>query len=292
VESGIDSGGAMSDNVSPIERLRSGARTRFDDLDDRTSALETRVEALESSRQPEPAPQDDCGRDHVPAEVHERGWQWRPVGDGAFAPPFGTILQCPGCGALVGGGPTWCVRCAKERPPAPAPVEVDVLVEHAHVIEGARPWVGEGDCILALRDALVECRLQVQAFWDENMRREREIADLTSTLSAVRADCADWERSAKTENANVITLRAQLSACRAVGLDDDQASSASTETVVANRVIQLRDEREQLRAQLAAVEAERDRLEVERNVLAKKLAAIDTDPPDTGSPDYLPCRGR
>jgi hypothetical protein len=50
----------------------------------------------------------------VPADVHERGWQWRPTAtDTAFAPPFGTIRQCRVCGCLVAGGPTACVRCAK-----------------------------------------------------------------------------------------------------------------------------------------------------------------------------------
>jgi len=55
------------------------------------------------------------GRDPVPVEVRERGWQWHPVGeDGAFAPPFGTIRVCIGCGCLVAGGPTRCVRCAND----------------------------------------------------------------------------------------------------------------------------------------------------------------------------------
>lgn len=50
----------------------------------------------------------------VPVEVHECGWQWRPTTtDTAFAPPFGTIRQCRGCGCLVAGGPTACVRCAE-----------------------------------------------------------------------------------------------------------------------------------------------------------------------------------
>ena len=50
----------------------------------------------------------------VPADVHERGWQWRPTAEGtAFAPPFGTIRQCRVCGCLVAGGPTACVRCAE-----------------------------------------------------------------------------------------------------------------------------------------------------------------------------------
>lgn len=50
----------------------------------------------------------------VPADVHERGWQWRPTAeDTAFAPPFGTIRQCRVCGCLVAGGPTACVRCSE-----------------------------------------------------------------------------------------------------------------------------------------------------------------------------------
>ena len=49
-----------------------------------------------------------------PADVHERGWQWRPTAtDTAFAPPFGTIRQCRVCGCLVAGGPTACARCAE-----------------------------------------------------------------------------------------------------------------------------------------------------------------------------------
>lgn len=56
-----------------------------------------------------------CGA--VPADVHERGWQWRPTSeDTAFAPPFGTIRSCRGCGCLVVGGPTACVQCAEGRP--------------------------------------------------------------------------------------------------------------------------------------------------------------------------------
>lgn len=50
----------------------------------------------------------------VPVEVHERGWQWRPIDkDTAFAPPFGTIRKCRVCGCLVAGGPTACARCAE-----------------------------------------------------------------------------------------------------------------------------------------------------------------------------------
>lgn len=50
----------------------------------------------------------------VPTDVHEHGWQWRPIdADTAFAPPFGTIRACVGCGALVAGGPSSCSRCAQ-----------------------------------------------------------------------------------------------------------------------------------------------------------------------------------
>jgi hypothetical protein len=39
--------------------------------------------------------------------------EWRRVSDDtAFAPPFGTIRSCIGCGCLVSGGPTACARCA------------------------------------------------------------------------------------------------------------------------------------------------------------------------------------
>lgn len=52
----------------------------------------------------------------VPADVRERGWQWRPCSeDTAFAPPFGTIRQCKGCDSLVAGGPSNCLRCAREE---------------------------------------------------------------------------------------------------------------------------------------------------------------------------------
>ncbi|HEU4407286.1 MAG TPA: hypothetical protein VFS43_18605 [Polyangiaceae bacterium] len=40
---------------------------------------------------------------------------WHAVGDGAFAPPFGTVRSCRGCGCLVVGGPTACGRCAADE---------------------------------------------------------------------------------------------------------------------------------------------------------------------------------
>jgi hypothetical protein len=41
-------------------------------------------------------------------------YTWHAVGDGALAPPFGTIRVCRGCDCLVAGGPTACRRCAEE----------------------------------------------------------------------------------------------------------------------------------------------------------------------------------
>jgi len=46
----------------------------------------------------------------------ERGHWCRSGVDTAFAPPFGTIRVCRGCGCLVAGGPTACVRCAEAKP--------------------------------------------------------------------------------------------------------------------------------------------------------------------------------
>lgn len=84
----------------------------------------------------------------VPREVHESGWQWRPVGDGAFAPPFGTIRVCRGCGCLVAGGPTACARCA-EAPLAEsdaatvsiyAATVATCLSEVARALDGSSRW--------------------------------------------------------------------------------------------------------------------------------------------------------
>jgi hypothetical protein len=33
----------------------------------------------------------------------------------SFLPGIGTVRECSGCGCLVGGGPTRCLRCARER---------------------------------------------------------------------------------------------------------------------------------------------------------------------------------
>jgi hypothetical protein len=65
----------------------------------------------------------DEDRAEVPAEVHERGWRWRPTDeDTAFAPPFGTIRACRSCGCLVSGGPTACGRCVDSWESAQKPV--------------------------------------------------------------------------------------------------------------------------------------------------------------------------
>lgn len=43
--------------------------------------------------------------------------RWHRVSDDtAFAPPFGTVRACVGCGCLVAGGPTRCGRCAGGTP--------------------------------------------------------------------------------------------------------------------------------------------------------------------------------
>lgn len=53
---------------------------------------------IDAQQQPDPRPDLDEG--------------WRVVsGDTAFAMPFGTIRECSGCGCLVSGGPTACLRC-------------------------------------------------------------------------------------------------------------------------------------------------------------------------------------
>lgn len=67
------------------------------------------------------------GREPVPQDVHDRGWQWRPVGDGAFAPPFGTIRTCIDCACLVAGGSVRCGRCASPGSPWDANVRADVV---------------------------------------------------------------------------------------------------------------------------------------------------------------------
>lgn len=77
---------------------------------DEIERLRARVRQLEAE------PTDEEVQAMVPADVHERGWQWRPTAtDTAFAPPFGTIRQCRVCGCLVAGGPTACARCVKAR---------------------------------------------------------------------------------------------------------------------------------------------------------------------------------
>lgn len=101
----------------------------------------------------------------VTVEVHEHGWQWRPVdGDTAFAPPFATIRACRHCGCLVAGGPNACGRCANtpEADSTPTqPVDVFAGIGDADLAAIARakyttsghsnPWL---DCIRAVLDAL------------------------------------------------------------------------------------------------------------------------------------------
>jgi hypothetical protein len=69
--------------------------------------------AREYAQGAEPSEPDEAD---VPRDVHESGWQWRPVNeDTAFAPPFGTVRACRVCGCLVAGGPAACTRCADEK---------------------------------------------------------------------------------------------------------------------------------------------------------------------------------
>lgn len=42
---------------------------------------------------------------------------WHPVGDSAFAPPFGTVCACIDCGCLIAGGPTRCAHCVSRAEP-------------------------------------------------------------------------------------------------------------------------------------------------------------------------------
>ena len=96
----------------------------------------------------------------VPAEVHESGWQWRPVGDGAFAPPFGTIRVCD-CGCLVAGGPTRCVRCADDKSyPAPTLTTLERAVVEAAIllVESNAAVAGGSGALTALQAAVAALR--------------------------------------------------------------------------------------------------------------------------------------
>lgn len=73
------------------------------------SNIYAKLQALIEQARADHAPK----RTPVPDEVHESGWQWRPVTeDTAFAPPFGTIRACSTCGVLIAGGPSICSACA------------------------------------------------------------------------------------------------------------------------------------------------------------------------------------
>lgn len=103
-------------------------RSTFDAMAERAGPLPTAVlaqteppvygpttTAHEVTLRTEP-PIESLGRMRVPAEVHERGWQWRPTSDDtAFAPPF-SDLSCRvcGCGGLCDPG----VYCPQARRPS------------------------------------------------------------------------------------------------------------------------------------------------------------------------------
>lgn len=150
----------------------------------------------------------DRARDAVPQEVHDHGWQWRPVGDGAFAPPFGTIRACLDCGCLVAGGPTRCSRCVRADPPLSASVARDAVEQGEYDAEQRRvarlaredaedPWnILAG--VRAERDAL---RAQVQALTEE-----------TTTLAQQRNREASEAQRARDE---AFSLRTELDAALA-----------------------------------------------------------------------------
>jgi len=81
--------------------------------DDLAKSVDLCREAL--AKLNKPAADEPADPRGVPPEVHESGWQWRPCSENtAFAPPFGTIRVCAGCGSLIAGGPTRCTRCARD----------------------------------------------------------------------------------------------------------------------------------------------------------------------------------
>lgn len=101
---------AGQDRAALIEELAAARRER-DDWNARATALENE---RDEARAEAAAALEIADGHGVPAEVRDRGWQWRPSGnDTAFAPPFSTIRVCRGCGCLVAGGPTACNRCAE-----------------------------------------------------------------------------------------------------------------------------------------------------------------------------------
>ena len=132
---------------------------------------------------PEPAAPE---RDEVPAEVHERGWQWRPVGDGAFAPPFGTVRACVDCGCLVAGGPTRCGRCAPE--PAAQRVSPEDWQRLGEMQETARE-VGERLAEVRERFGLEpdEAEREARAYWEHWASPDAAIASLATLLRAAEA---------------------------------------------------------------------------------------------------------
>lgn len=156
--------------LAAVQALRERADGWFRELEvvraagvefrDRYEAAKARVAELESQR---------ATSAEVPEDVHASGWQWRPVGDGAFAPPFGTIRACRVCGCLVAGGPTACARCAETEEPRPAP---------------RLPWKALAKMEWRIcRDACDE----VDRSHEFNRRQHQEIRDLHKALARSRA---------------------------------------------------------------------------------------------------------
>lgn len=139
-------------------------------------------------------PAADADENGVPRDVHERGWQWRPVGDGAFAPPFGSIRVCRVCGCLVAGGPTACGRCvASERAADEATPPTDAARLAREVAGpysiGSTHWPGLSKLVEELGEALqVVGKLLgtggASAHWDGSDLRARLVEELGDQMAA------------------------------------------------------------------------------------------------------------
>jgi hypothetical protein len=100
----------LASEAAGLHRNHKLMADQLDGYDALKDAYKRVVDQLAKLATPAAAPPNQAP---VPAEVHERGWQWRPTSDDtAFAPPFGTVRACLGCGCLVAGGPANCARCA------------------------------------------------------------------------------------------------------------------------------------------------------------------------------------
>lgn len=187
---------------------------------------------------------DAHGRVVVPADVHERGWQWRPVGDGAFAPPFGTVRACLDCGALIAGGPSRCVHCVDKA----APSDADMPIGPQSLVVEPAGWV------VRLSNG------QLRWLWMRASGAEYE-------PYATREDA---QRIADTTGGEAVPVDGDGNVIEAEGSRADDASfeaEAHRLRIVADganaRCSAAEKERDEARSELAAVKAERDRLATE-----------------------------